>query len=345
MKKKTAAAVKFLDFTFDITKSTKDANGELFIEGYANTNSKDRVGDVVLPTAFAKSLPTYLTNPVLLANHDWNDPCGRCMSAEITEKGLYIKARLSDTRNDIKTLVREGVLSTFSIGYNEIDTDFDESTKTKYIKELELLEISIVTVPANVESIFKVTDTAAPEAAPAEEAAPKAASAAKPTTVKTAKQLAEFIGDVKVAMQKDLDGPQIIAVCEYFNTDGEEIMTKEQLIAALRGKSVEAPAAAAPASTPAAAAKTDAPAEAQPAAEGADADPMKQIMAKLDVIAQAIAQILEGAAKGDAPEEKPEEEQADATEKPEEEMSEEDAEKALNEINAEIQALEDSENA
>src|SRR3990170_2044149 len=75
----------------------KDASGEVVIEGYANTATKDRVGDVVLPKAFEKSLPTYLKNPVLLENHDWEKVAGRVISAQITDKGLYIKARISDT--------------------------------------------------------------------------------------------------------------------------------------------------------------------------------------------------------------------------------------------------------
>lgn len=160
MIRKTEGTVqtKRFDVTLKEATVTKAADGDCIIEGYANTSTKDRVGDVVLPQAFEKSLKTYMNNPVLLANHDWNDPCGVVLSTEITDKGLWIKARISNTRDDIKTLIREGCLRTFSIGYNEVTADYDEASKTKYIKELELLEISVVTVPANTEAMFTTAE-------------------------------------------------------------------------------------------------------------------------------------------------------------------------------------------
>ncbi len=410
MTKDTLPTQKKIGLSFTIVSVAKDASGEVVIEGFANTSTKDRVGDVVLPSAFSKSLPTYLKNPVLLANHDWNDPCGKCMSAEIQEKGLYIKARVSDTRQDIKTLIREGVLSTFSIGYNEVDTDFDESTKTKYIKELELLEISIVTVPANTESTFKISPKLDTNSEPLEDGQPakkplpesiepmpagqdapgkseskierhqgeseescvsrgiatlinegkdpdqaaaiaysmcgeKAAAEGTKCTcgakAKTAKQLGEFIGVVRDAMNQKLTSPQIIAVCDYFNTEGVELMTKEQLITALRGKSADGSAAPAPAATPAVdAAKADPakPADGQPADASKPEDAMKEVLSKLDTISQALAQLLD-LANADQSEDQSEDQTAA------DQMSPDDAQKELDQINAEIQALEDSENA
>jgi HK97 family phage prohead protease len=216
---------------------TKSADGKCQIEGYANTSAKDRVGDVVLPKAFEKSLPTYMKNPVLLANHDWNDPCGRVTHAEITDKGLFIKAFISSTRKDIQTLIDEGCLSTFSIGYNEVDSEYDEATKTKYIKELELLEISVVTVPANTEASF--TTISAKGDSEGDEKADESAKSAK---APTAKELKDFIDTVKSVAGRDLTGTETVAVCDYFISN-EEIMTKEQLIAILKAKSVDAAAA------------------------------------------------------------------------------------------------------
>lgn len=348
--------LKKLEFT--ATAVTKDASGDCIIEGYANTSTKDRVGDVVMPEAFRKSLATFLKNPVLLANHDWNDPCGKILSAEITDKGLYVKARISDTRPDIKTLINEGCLSTFSIGYNEIDADFDESTKTKYVKELELLEISVVTVPANIEASFTVASQKDESADAAKTEEDK-----KSAPVRTAKELKDFIDTVKAAVGKELTGNQIIAVCEYFNNPQEDIMTRKQLIDLLSGK--KDASAPAPAAAPAETAKADAPADQGDKAPADDA--MKQILAKLDAIGQALAQILD-ASKADAQEDKPEDKPADdakADEKPaddkddeeeeekakdkpaddEEEMSDEDCEKAIADLTSEIAALEDAENA
>ena len=150
---------KYLICTLDIDKSKVKAAGDsLIIEGYANTVDKDRVGDVVLPEAFTKTLPGYMENPVLLFQHDWDKVIGNVTSAEVTDKGLYIRAKVSGAKDveDTRTKILEGSLRTFSIGYNEVDAVFDERTKTNVIKELELLEISVVTIPANAQAKFSV---------------------------------------------------------------------------------------------------------------------------------------------------------------------------------------------
>lgn len=348
MKIKNSPNLVLKRLEFKATAVAKDASGDCIIEGYANTSTKDRVGDVVLPKAFEKSLPTFLKNPILLANHDWNDPCGKILHAEITDKGLYVKARISDTRPDIKTLINEGCLSTFSIGYNEVDADFDEQTKTKYVKELELLEISVVTVPANTEASFTIATQKAEETVD-EAKAEEAKSAPAP---RTAKDLSIFISDVKNVVDRELTGTEISAICDYFNNPEEEIMTRKQLIDLLKGKKDASQAAAAPAAASADAAKADAPAESQE--KPADADMMKQVLAKLDQIGQALAQLMEGQKPAESEEGKaddqPKEEQDKKPEeekKPEEgsqdeeEMSDEDCEKAIAELQAEISAIED----
>lgn len=368
-------------FKFKVTNVTKDASGECVIEGYANTSTKDRVGDVVLPSAFEKSLSTYMSNPVLLRDHDWTDVAGKVIHAEITDKGLFVKARVSDTRPDVKTLVREGCLSTMSIGYNELDADMDESTQTKIVKELELLEISIVSVPANTEAKFTVVSE---EKAPAEEQEPTDEEKPKgeEKTSKSAGQLKNFIAAVKSAIGKDIGDSGIIAVIDYFNSN-EELMTKEELLKELR-KSLPEPKSAKDDATGAAKPATDKPAD-----DGDAGDAMKALMSKINAIAEALAQMMEKldslekdeSAEGDSDKpaddaekakdkpkadeedmkddedakgdndkrdaDKPDsaEDEKDKEDKDKEDMSADDAEKAIAEIDKQLKELEDAENA
>lgn len=158
LKPTTQSGAKILNCNVEFKLSgEKDANGDLIIKGFANTVTKDRVDESVLPKAFEKTLPTFMENPVLLFQHDWDKVIGKVTEAKITEKGLFITAKISQAADvkDIRTKINEGILSTFSIGYNEIDSDFEKSTDTKIINELELLEISVVTIPANVEAKFR----------------------------------------------------------------------------------------------------------------------------------------------------------------------------------------------
>lgn len=309
----------------DSVISTKDASSECIISGYANTSTKDRVGDVVLPSAFAKSLPTFLKNPILLANHDWNDPIGVVLEATINDKGLFIKARISDTREDVKTLIREKCLRTFSIGYNEIDADMDESTKTKTISELELLEISVVTVPANHEAMFEV--------------------ASSKQNSKYYSDLNSLIDGVTKTLGKDLESNEVAALCGFFfEHKGDEMKTKELIEQLMKAKNL--PVTEAP--------KTE-EAKAEPVADAPTADPMKDIMAKLDMIGQALGKVLEGMDKmntseatedapkneGEAPvdEAKADESKPADQEKDEEDMSDEECAKHIADLEAELASL------
>jgi len=154
------------DVEWDLKSIKKDAKGLMIIEGFANTSDKDRVGDVVLPSAFAKSLPEYMENPILLYQHDWDKLIGNVIESKIIDnddegrKGLWVKAAVSNAKdvNDVRTKIQEGSLKTFSIGYNEIDSDWDKETSTNIIQDLELLEISIVTVPANPFAKFSTSE-------------------------------------------------------------------------------------------------------------------------------------------------------------------------------------------
>lgn len=300
-------SMKFLNFDFKVLSQTKDASQECVIQGYANTNDKDRVGDVVLPTAFKSSLPTYLKNPVLLENHNWENIAGKTQSAEITDKGLLITARISDTRPDLKTQIREGCLSTFSIGYNEIDSDFDEGTRTKVIKNLELLEISIVSVPANPNATFQEvsgngtvdapkddanSSSGAPADGPAAAPKPDDGKGITPSTIKSAKELQNFLTTVELTTGQELDSKTLIACCDYFNSN-EETMTKEELIVKLKSAvKADAPAAA-PDADASAKPASDKPAAAPAEGESDLAKVLAGIMDKLNQLGDAVAQLLE----------------------------------------------------
>ena len=129
----------------------------IFIEGYANTTSVDRSGDVIPKTVWEKGLQNYLKNPIILAYHDHDEPIGRMSEYKIEDKVLWIKARISAAAEDVFNLVKDGVLTAFSVGFIIKDATYDSITDLFIIKELELLEISVVSVPANQDSTFSLS--------------------------------------------------------------------------------------------------------------------------------------------------------------------------------------------
>lgn len=149
---------KMLKLTSSFTvKALEDKEDSIIIEGYANTTTKDRVGDVILEEAWTKGgLDNYLKNPIILAYHSHTKPIGSMLDYAINDKGLKIVAEVSKAAGDVYELVKSGILKTFSVGFRVKDADYDEKTDLFVIKDLELFEISVVSVPMNADSIFSV---------------------------------------------------------------------------------------------------------------------------------------------------------------------------------------------
>lgn len=137
--------------------SADDDEGFILVEGYASTVDKDRHNDVVATTAWKKGLENYLKNPVILAYHDHTQPCGRMVGHKADSKGLWIKAKISSAAGAVYKLVKDGVLTAFSIGFRVKEADYDKTTDIFVIKELELHEISVVAVPANQNTLFNLS--------------------------------------------------------------------------------------------------------------------------------------------------------------------------------------------
>lgn len=126
------------------------------IEGYASTDAVDSYNEIVEPEAFRKFLPKFNEFPILLLNHGWFDtPVGKVVEAEIRPRGLWIKARISKTAPQVWQMIQEGILKAFSIGFRGVSRQ-DTDGQPSVWKEIELVEISIVNVPANREALFAI---------------------------------------------------------------------------------------------------------------------------------------------------------------------------------------------
>ena len=150
----------------------KKVKGTL-IKGYASTPTKDRYDDVVEPAAFAESIQNdYRKNPIILFQHKHDRPIGKATYMSIDEKGLYLEGLIVDP--DVESKIQAGILKTFSIGYIPKEWEFQDKDgrvldpknsddreeiwygqdTVRVIKKLELVENSIVSVPANPDALF-----------------------------------------------------------------------------------------------------------------------------------------------------------------------------------------------
>lgn len=155
--------VLFLNSSFIKNTTSDGKTASITIEGYASTTDIDRQGDVVPASVWEKGIQNYLKNPVILAYHDHSEPVGRMVEHRIDGKGLWIKARISSAASEVFNLVKDGVLTAFSIGFRIVDAEYNSAAELFVVKELELHEISVVSVPANQNTLFslsKAFDTA-----------------------------------------------------------------------------------------------------------------------------------------------------------------------------------------
>jgi HK97 family phage prohead protease len=138
-------------------KAHEEDDGTVKIRGYASTNDEDRAGDVIEATAWEKGgLTNYKNNPIILFNHNYNEPIGKVTDLTTTDKGLEISGLISKSAGKIRDMVKEGVLGAFSVGFRVKDADYVEETDGLRIKDAELFEVSVVSVPANQAAIFSV---------------------------------------------------------------------------------------------------------------------------------------------------------------------------------------------
>lgn len=155
-------------------KYRDDGNGQ--IEGYASTfiRQPDSYGDVVKKGAFAKTLAERWNGgkgiPFLWA-HKMDDLKAFIGTAEAKEdeKGLRFVATFDDSEEaqKVRQLYKDGRLRKFSFAYDikeEGLVTLENGTKANELRELDLFEISAVTVPANDDASVVDVKSAEPEA-------------------------------------------------------------------------------------------------------------------------------------------------------------------------------------
>ena len=131
---------------------------QVIIEGFANKAVTDRIGDLIPPEAW--ELDNFQKNPIIFFNHDRNIPIGKAIETKVTDEGLKIKVRISKSDQApipyIRDMIEEGILKTFSVGFDDHESAFKSDEGHNSFKRAELLETSVVTIPMNQESDFEL---------------------------------------------------------------------------------------------------------------------------------------------------------------------------------------------
>jgi hypothetical protein len=150
----------YKDFVCDIERG-QDENSFQFI---VSSEKQDRFGDVIELDGW--DLSNFLKNgpgPVLFAHRNRDLPVGT--SPRVWVEGDTLRAQVDFVSRDIfpfagivRDMVEKRVLKSSSVGFAPLEWTFDEEINGVRFKKQELLELSIVPVPANSDAVLLSAD-------------------------------------------------------------------------------------------------------------------------------------------------------------------------------------------
>lgn len=124
--------------------------------GYGSIfGNKDSHGEVVMEGAFGKSLAAHRTKgsrPKMFWQHDTGKPIGKWLEYAEDAKGLYLEGQLNmgvQQGREAHALLKAGDIDGLSIGYRVVAAENDSKAKVIRLKELNLMEVSIVSLGSN----------------------------------------------------------------------------------------------------------------------------------------------------------------------------------------------------
>lgn len=145
---------------FSLFETKSLDNEQRIVEGIATSITPDRVSDIVVPRGLKFALPL-----PLLHQHNANEPVGHVTHAIVTDQEIKVTAQfvkptadmsesLIDRLNTAWGEVKPGLVRAFSIGFSPITSKALEDGGFQY-DEADLLELSLVTIPANAEATIQ----------------------------------------------------------------------------------------------------------------------------------------------------------------------------------------------
>ncbi len=129
-------------------------------EGYASVfGVVDQVNDKIAPGAFKASLAAWRKKksfPPLLWQHEAAAPIGAWRGMREDNHGLFVKGDLFTLdvprAQEAYKLLKENVVTGLSIGYRAEESHIEKKSGVRVLTKVDLVEVSLVTFPANTEA-------------------------------------------------------------------------------------------------------------------------------------------------------------------------------------------------
>lgn len=146
---------KFLEFNNCELKFDQKNDGQMIFAGYASVfGGVDSYGDTIDPKAYDKTLKNR-ERPIRMRWNHYGPVIGKWTKLEADGTGLYVEGELTPGHSkalDVYASLKHGAVDGMSIGYrvNQFEKLSEERT---LLKEIELIEISIVEEPADTSAL------------------------------------------------------------------------------------------------------------------------------------------------------------------------------------------------
>lgn len=147
----------------NIPLSIKSHREDGFFCGYASVfDVTDHHQEIVSRQAFRQSLQNWRGKgrlPKMLWQHDQRKPVGIWEDIYEDEHGLFVKGRILldiEAGREAYALMKAGVIDSLSIGFRPVRALKDPEKNIRILKEVDLLEISLVTFAANPDAKITV---------------------------------------------------------------------------------------------------------------------------------------------------------------------------------------------
>jgi len=129
--------------------------------GYASVfDGNDSYNDTIVKGAFTKTLTDRKRAPVMLFGHDANKVIGKWIGMSEDDKGLLVKGEFTPGHTEAMNVLasmRHGAIDGLSIGFRIPKGGAEEKDDGgRVIKEIDLVETSIVTFPADLDARVSV---------------------------------------------------------------------------------------------------------------------------------------------------------------------------------------------
>lgn len=120
--------------------------------GYASVfGGVDTYGDTIMPGAYAKTIASR-QRPIQLRWNHHGDVIGKWVEIKEDETGLYVEGELTpghSKADDVYALMKHGAVNGMSIGYRVVEGTKNDNGGLD-LHEIELVEISVVESPADI---------------------------------------------------------------------------------------------------------------------------------------------------------------------------------------------------